>query len=106
MIYINFLEKVDIKYKEWHNAKNYTEELRISASKLNSCTTYFSHRTASELINERIILEAKRLLYELCRTSIKEIAYELGFEDNSNFVKHFKRHTGMTPTEYRASVWR
>ena len=51
-------------------------------------------------INNRIILEAKRLvLYS--DLMIKEIAYMLGYDDPSYFVKHFKRHTGYLPSEFR-----
>ncbi len=53
-----------------------------------------------KIINDRIILEAKR---QLCYTdlNIKEIAFRLGFDDPSYFVKLFKRQTGILPAEFR-----
>ena len=53
-----------------------------------------------KLINDRIILEAKRMIrYSDLR--IKEIAFDLGFKDDSYFAKLFKRNVGMSPVEFR-----
>ena len=52
------------------------------------------------VINNRIILEAKRLLVYTNRSTI-EIAAELGYNDSSHFSKFFKKHTGKSPTAFR-----
>jgi len=57
-------------------------------------------KTASEAIEERRILEAKRLI-KFSGLSIKEIAFELGYEEHSYFTKVFKKITGCTPTEFK-----
>jgi AraC-like DNA-binding protein len=49
----------------------------------------------------RVLLESKRLLY-FSSLSVKEIGYELGFEDDSYFVRFFKRLTGLTPAQLRS----
>ena len=53
-----------------------------------------------KLINNRLIVEAKRMLKSKPML-VKERAYELGFDDDSYFVKFFKRQTGMLPSEFR-----
>jgi AraC-like DNA-binding protein len=59
--------------------------------------------SASELIHERIELEAKRLLVHSVLT-VSEIAYQLQFRDPSYFVRFFKRRTNITPGDYRARL--
>ena len=53
-----------------------------------------------KIINERIVLEAKRQILH-STLSIKEVAFQLGFEDPSYFVKFFKRMTGKMPKEFK-----
>jgi len=57
-------------------------------------------RSAGELIRDRILLEAKRLLIN-ARMSISEIAGELEFSDNSYFTKFFKKYEGVTPDAFK-----
>jgi AraC family transcriptional activator of pobA len=60
----------------------------------------YNHKSLLLVIQERVLLEAKRLLFYTEKTS-KEIAYELGFEDANHFSKFFKKHTGQTPTDFK-----
>jgi AraC family transcriptional regulator, transcriptional activator of pobA len=57
-------------------------------------------KTPKEIIDDRILLEAKRILAHTTE-SIKEISYYLGFEEPTNFIKYFKKHASVTPTEFR-----
>ena len=57
-------------------------------------------RTASEWIDDYVVLEAKNLL-KYSTMSIQEVAYSLNFPNQSFFGKYFKEHTGLTPTAYR-----
>jgi AraC family transcriptional activator of pobA len=59
-------------------------------------------RPAGEVIRERVLLEAKRLLVSSA-IGIAEIAWELQFKDNSYFTKFFKKYTGTTPEEFRSA---
>jgi AraC-like DNA-binding protein len=63
------------------------------------CTRYFK-KTPSQLIQERLILEAKKLLH-LTRQSIKEIAYALKFQDEFYFSRVFKKVTRVSPQTFR-----
>jgi AraC-like DNA-binding protein len=76
------------------------EQLNISEKQLNGSIKQYQNITAKKYIDDRILLEIKRLLV-YSTLSIKEIAYEIGFEDPTNFTKYFKTRMKMLPTEYR-----
>lgn len=76
------------------------EQLNISEKQLNGSIKRYQNTTAKKYIEERILLELKRLLV-YSTLSMKEIAYEIGFEDPTNFTKYFKARMKMLPTEYR-----
>ncbi|MBS1904805.1 MAG: helix-turn-helix domain-containing protein [Bacteroidetes bacterium] len=78
----------------------YAELLHLSAYQLNAVTKATLGKTCSELINEQIVLEAKRHLLSTSER-IKEIAVLLGYEDLSYFIRFFRKHTGYTPEAFR-----
>jgi AraC-like DNA-binding protein len=61
-------------------------------------------KTAGEVIRDRKLLEAKRMLVNL-DLNVSEIAYQLNFSDSSHFSKFFKKHTGRSPEEFRKSAF-
>jgi AraC family transcriptional activator of pobA len=73
----------------------------MSLYQLNTVTKAITEKTVSELINDQIILESKRYLLAT-GDQIKEIAFHLGFEDISYFIRFFKKQTGYTPEAFRA----
>ncbi|TPN82856.1 helix-turn-helix domain-containing protein [Aquimarina algicola] len=60
-------------------------------------------RTPTQLIQERVVLEAKKLLH-LTHKSIKEVAFELNFDDEFYFSKYFKKEVGLSPSHFREKV--
>lgn len=81
----------------------YAEHLGISPNAFSKqCKIQFK-RSPSGLIQERVILEAKKLIH-LTYKSMKEIAAELNFDDENYFSRYFKKHTGITPTTFRETV--
>ena len=80
----------------------YAEALDITPKHLNNLCRQYLHTTVADMQNARLLLESKRLLY-FSSLSVKEIAYKLGFEDASYFVRFFKRLAGTTPMQFRAS---
>ena len=76
--------------------------MNVSEKRLTRATTNTLGHTPKTMIVERVMLEAKRLLIHT-ELSIKEIAYDLGFEEPTNFIKYFRKHTGKTPIEFRES---
>ena len=81
----------------------YADTLGFSKRTLGSITRKHLNRSPKEVIDQRLLLEIKRLLAHTDQ-SIKEIAFELGFEDPSNINKFFKRMSGSTPSAFRQNL--
>ncbi|GAB3253008.1 helix-turn-helix domain-containing protein [Larkinella harenae] len=81
----------------------YADQMNITPNYLNSICKKVLDKTASQLLHERQIIEAQRLLTHTTR-SVKEIGFQLGFEDPSYFVRFFKKHTRQTPAEFRLAL--
>ncbi|MFN8285338.1 MAG: helix-turn-helix domain-containing protein [Chitinophagales bacterium] len=92
--------------KNYHlhwRAGDYARALNVSLIHLNNlCKQHFSKSTEA-LLQERLMLEIKRALV-YSNKAVKEICFELNFEDPAYFVRFFKKHAGVTPLEYRKSV--
>lgn len=96
-------ELIEFNFKEIHAPSAYADKLSMTLKALGKlCKTHFS-KTLSELIHERIVIEAKRELY-LTDKPVKEIAYELGFNDEYYFSRFFKKMTDISPQLYRDTV--
>ena len=80
----------------------YASQLHITLKHLNRICNEILKKTTTQVITDRIILEAKRMLMDKKRT-VNEIASALGFDDYSYFVRLFKKNAGMTPTAFRVS---
>ena len=94
-IHIEFMHLIEKYFREWHTVATYSQQLNIQENKLTSITKEHFGQTPLQLIHERLLLEAKRMIF--CETnSIKEIAYDLGFNYSSNFAQFIKKKTGYT----------
>ncbi|MBK1896633.1 helix-turn-helix domain-containing protein [Chryseobacterium paridis] len=91
---------VEKNYKSEHSVKFYADQLNKSPKTLSNFFNLYNNGTPSEIIQQRIILEAKRLLL-YTNKSAKEIAYELGFEEVAYFSSFFKRSTGASPVLFK-----
>lgn len=78
----------------------YAKKLFISAGHLNDTIKKLTGRNAKSFINERRILEAKRLLF-WTETSIQDVAWKTGFKDPAYFTRFFKKHTGLLPGSFQ-----
>ena len=85
---------------ETRNAKDYARKLGVSINKLGKITKTFSGKSPKQFIDEILILEIQRRLFHTDLT-IQEISYELGFDEPTNLVKYFKKHTSLTPTDFK-----
>jgi AraC family transcriptional regulator, transcriptional activator of pobA len=96
----NFEQLVEQYFLEKRLPKDYAELLFITPNHLNAICNATIGKPAGEIIRDRILLEAKRLLANSSHT-IAEIAFQLNFEDNAYFSRFFKKYTNLTPDEFR-----
>lgn len=94
------LELLETHIATHKQVSQYADMLRLSIYQLNAITKTALGKTCSELINEYIILESKRYLLATSN-QVTQIAYHLGYEDVSYFIRFFKKHTGYSPEAFR-----
>jgi AraC family transcriptional activator of pobA len=95
-----FLELLERDFAESHEAGHYAAELGVTTGTLSRTLTKLAGRSTKQLITDRVILEAVRLL-RFSDLSIKQIAARLGFSDQFAFSKAFKRYRGEAPLDFR-----
>ena len=103
LIFQRFNLELETYFKTYHDISSYAERLNISHRKLSDVLKLFVGKSTLEVIQERIITEAKRALMYSGQT-IQEIAFELGFEDPFYFSKVFKKVTGQAPKAFRVTL--
>ena len=99
----NLKNAIEKDFKTKHTASDYSETLNISTKALAKIAKTYFNKTLTDLISERIIIEAKRELY-LTNKAIKEIAHDLGYQDEYYFSRFFKNNTDISPQLYRDTV--
>jgi len=100
MITQSFKSSLENDFMKMKSPTAYAQYLNISTPYLNECVKTTTGHPVSYHIQQRIILEAKRLLYHSSK-SVKEIAGQLGYDDYSYFTRLFVKVTGMTPLTFR-----
>lgn len=88
---------------EKNKITDYAELLSVSPNHLNKCVKNTLGKSAHDLLNEMLLLEAKVLLKQT-NLNISEISHKIGKNEISDFARFFKAQTGMRPSEYRHSV--
>ena len=96
---LKFEELIEENFKELKLAGQYAPLLNISEKHLNRITRACFNKTSTQLIADRIVLEAKRLLIHTGK-QVTQIAYALGFNDVSYFVRFFRKNAGETPLAF------
>lgn len=97
-----FNELLDLHFTKVRSVRDYAGKIHISEKRLSKATTKILGKSPKEIINDRVLLEAKRLLVHTGQ-SIKAIGFQLGFGEPTNFIKYFKQQAGITPSEFRES---
>lgn len=95
-----FKQLIEEKCTENIGVKEYAEMLQVSANHLSETVKEYTGRTSTDFINDRMILEIKRLLTHT-ELTVQEIAFQLNFSDQSYFSKYFKKTCGLTPSAFR-----
>lgn len=102
-IFYSFRKLIEDKLEETHSPAQYSLDLGIAEYKLAAITKEIYGTSPKKLINNEILLRAKKLLGEN-KLIIKEIAEKMGFKDAPQFVNFFKKETGMTPKQFKDSL--
>jgi YesN/AraC family two-component response regulator len=99
----NLRDAIEEHYRTKRSASDYADLLNISANALAKISKTHFNKTLTNLIAERIVIEAKRELY-LTSKAVKQIAFELGFNDEYYFSRFFKNNADVSPQLYRDTV--
>jgi AraC-like DNA-binding protein len=102
-VYRWFRDEVEQRFHELHKVGEYAARLGYSARTINRAVNARTGLTAKQLVDQRRVLEAKRLLAHEDDV-VAEIAERLGFADAANFSKYFRHHTGVAPAAFRREV--
>ncbi|MBQ8672466.1 MAG: AraC family transcriptional regulator [Bacteroides sp.] len=99
-LFKRFISLVHTHCKEHHDVAFYADCLCISTRYLSAITRVIGQKSAKEIIDDYLVLELKMTL-QTTNLTLKEIADRFHFPDQSFFGRYFKRHTGMSPKEFR-----
>ena len=102
MLFEQFLHLVAEYHTSQRNMGFYADKMCLTPKYLSKLVKQVSGRSGPDWVDSFVILEAKNML-KYSDMSIKEIVYQLHFPNQSVFYKFFKSHTGLTPSQYRAS---
>ena len=95
-----FKDLLETNYRKLKQVSNYAKKISVTEKRLNQATSKVLDKSPKQMIDERVMLEAKRLLVHT-NESVKEIGFELGFDEPTNFIKYFRKHSQSTPVEFR-----
>lgn len=101
MLFKDFLET---HYRKLKRVSNYAKKISVTEKRLNQATSNIVDKSPKQMIDERVMLEAKRLLAHT-NGSVKEIGFDLGFDEPTNFIKYFRKHSNLTPVEFREQFY-
>ena len=95
-----FRNQLERHFTETRNANEYARMMNISYKHLNEICKSIAGTTAKEFIDKFLILEIKRHL-SMSDIPVKELTYKLGFDEPTNLVKFFRKHTGHSPSQFK-----
>lgn len=98
--FIRFQNILEQDYNKTKKVFDYADKLGYSTKKLNTIVKFITDKPAKEFIDDTVVVKVKSLLLH-SNSSVKEIAYKVGFNDSTNFYKYFKKFTNFTPEEFR-----
>lgn len=99
-LFQQYKSAVEKYFRQEHGVQQYADRLFTQTRTLNTIAKKYAGKNAAAVIADRIVLEAQRDLYHNIKT-IKEIGYDLGFDDPAYFTRFFKKQTGYSPLEYK-----
>lgn len=102
MGYVAFRSRLETALGASHHVRDHARELGDSERTLSRACLDVTGRTAKQVLSDRLVLEAKRLLAHSDLTAAA-VASQLGFDEPTNFQRFFKRQTGLTPGAFQST---
>jgi AraC family transcriptional activator of pobA len=103
LLHQRFAERLEADYTAHHDAAHYADALGVPAAALARALSHVTGRSTKELVTDRVMLEAARLL-RFTDLTVQEVGHRAGFRDPLYFSRAFKRHHGEAPQAYRGRV--
>jgi AraC family transcriptional activator of pobA len=103
LLHRRFAERLEADFAGHHDAAHYADALGVPAATLSRALSNVTGRSTKELVTDRVMLEATRLL-RFTDLTVQEVGHRTGFRDPLYFSRAFKRHHGEAPQTYRARV--
>ena len=100
--FLQFIELIENNFATNRDASAYAQKIHVTYKSLNQICKLACNCTPKQLIDSHTILEAKRRLV-IEKVQINQLAYDLGFDEVSNFIKYFKKHTLVTPAQFKSN---
>lgn len=99
-VFLNFCDLVESHFRDHLTLGEYAQRLSVTEARLNDICRRMAGRPSKELVHERLLQEARRLL-RYSAVPVTEICYQLGFADPAYFSRFFAKRTGVPPSQYR-----
>ena len=100
ILFIDFIKLIDNNFNTTRDVQFYAKSLNISEKKLNDISKSLSGKTTKQFIQERLVLEIKKEI-KLGIKNLKQISFELGFNEPAYLTRFFKQQTSMSPSEFK-----
>lgn len=101
--FVTFKNNIEKHSTKTRNAKEYAKMMNCSYKRLNQICRFATGSTAKHFIDKYVVLEIKRHI-ATSDISIKELSYLMGFDEPTNLVKYFKKHTNQSPSQFRKTI--
>ncbi len=102
-IFKQFIMRLETHFSEKWSARDYAQALHISPRHLNRIVQNMTNQSLTQVIQNRIVLEAKRLL-TFTNLTVHQISDSLSFEDSAYFARYFRKATGLAPTDFKNNM--
>ncbi len=99
-LFLDLQDRIEQECLSNKQVSYYAKSLGVTSKTLNNVTQSILHKSTKALINDIVIIQSKRMIIN-SEASLTEIAYQVGFDEPTNFFKYFRKYTGVSPSQFR-----